>query len=81
MVTKMLVLKQPEGVPPIPTEVLAAHIKHISDGVGKIRSGRLNEKALLLLVSHASGVAQRDVRAVLDSLADLERTYLKPVKK
>ena len=58
-------------------EVLASSIKEIADGVKKLRSGKLNEKCLLLLISNSSGVGKKEVKMVLDALEDLENQYLK----
>lgn len=68
---------------PIPVEVLAQSIKAISDGIKKLRSGPLTDTALILLIQHASPtvgyqkVTIKHVRAVLDGMESLERTYLK----
>lgn len=74
---------------PIPTEVLATSIKSISDGIKKLRAGRLNDKALLLLIQHACPSVKKygpkpgmgEVRAVLEAMENLERTYLKKESK
>lgn len=63
--------------PELATEVIAASLAEISAAITRIRSGRLNEKALLLLISHASGVPQREVRAVLDGIEGMRTYYLK----
>lgn len=73
---------------PVPVEVLAESIKAISDGVKKLRSGPLNDKCLVLLIQHAapslSGYNNRvgacHIRAVLEGIESLEKTYLKPKK-
>lgn len=67
----------------VPTEVLADSIVAISAGIKKLRGGRLNEKALLLLIQHAAPTiaSQRipisEIRHVLDGIEALEKTYLK----
>jgi len=66
-------------------EVLADSIKSMSDGIKKLRAGRLNDKALFLLIQHASTSPYRnglkvsitEIKSVLGGIADLERTYLK----
>lgn len=63
---------------PIPTEVIAQAVADIADGVKKINAGNLNRKGLLILLSHASGVPQRECKKVIDSLGDLGKRYLKP---
>jgi len=69
----------------MPVEVIADHIKAISEGIRKLRSGPLNDKALLLLIQHAAPSVTRsnsklpmsDIRAVLDGIESLEATYLR----
>lgn len=63
----------------VPTEVLAESIVAISQGVKKLRAGRLNETALVLLLQHAcKGVVSRNhIKCVLDALQDLERLYVR----
>jgi hypothetical protein len=78
--TTKLAVKQPE--PPkeeIAAEVIADAIVAISDGIAKLRQGRLNDKALLLLVQHAAPeqVSQRDIKNVLAGIQSLKTTYLK----
>ncbi len=84
---KVAIKQDPEKE--VPTEVLAAAIVAISAGVRKLREGRLNDKALCMLIAHAapgvgpngySKLSQKEVRAVLDGIDALEKTYLKPKK-
>lgn len=60
-----------------PDETIADAVKNVSEGTKKLLNGRLNKRALLLLLSHASGVSQRQVESVLDAMAGLEKRYLK----
>lgn len=90
---KHVVLKQPEKPEEhVPIEVIADSIVAISEGIKKLRAGRLNDKALILLiVNSAPGyggkytqkkhVSAWQVKAVLDGLEGLEREYLKPRAK
>jgi hypothetical protein len=61
----------------IATEVIAESIVAISDGIKKLRAGRLNDRALVLLLHDVTGVARRDIKVVLDGLQSLESTYIK----
>jgi len=63
----------------VPAEVLADAIVAISQGVRKLRAGRLNDRALVLLIQHAapSPINQRDVKSVLGAIDDLERQYIR----
>lgn len=87
---KIVVTQDPSE--PMPTEVLAQCIESISQGIRKLRSGRLNDKALILLITNAApsygghysskkNVAAVHVRAVLSGIEQLEAEYLKPKKK
>lgn len=90
MTKKIIVKQNPEAE--VPTEVLAADIQAISQGIRKLRSGRLNERALLLLIQEAapttggkynrSRVGIPAIRAVLDGIEGLEAAFLrKPTKQ
>lgn len=71
----------------VPTEVLADAVVAISQGIKKLRSGRLNDRALVLLITDAApttkkgyqriSVRPRDVRAVLDGIESLEAAFIR----
>lgn len=61
----------------IPTEIIAQDIAAIAAAMKNINKGRLNTKGLLVILSHASGLAQKEVKVVLEAMRDLEKTYLK----
>lgn len=81
-----------QGEKEVPADVLADAILVIAAGVQKLRAGKLNDKALVLLIQHAAPaigskyqqrrVGAAEVRAVLDGMEGLEAAYLKkrPVK-
>jgi hypothetical protein len=62
---------------PVATEILAENIVALADGVRKLRSGRLNDKAIVLLLHHSCGVKMTDIKAVFHGIETLEATYLK----
>lgn len=75
---------------PIAVEVIADCIVAIADGVKKLRAGKLNDKALYLLIQHACPVMGRfpakkpgmaEVKAVIEGMESLKRVYLKAEKK
>lgn len=77
-------VKVVQGEEPMPVEILAEHIKAISEGVKKLVNGPLNEKAIVLLIQnaapslqHGQKISATEVRAVLAGLESLERTYLR----
>jgi hypothetical protein len=67
----------------IPTEILADAIISISQGIKKLRSGRLNNTCLIILIQNAAPtfqgrpVAQRDIKAVLEGIDNLGKTYIR----
>lgn len=63
----------------VPTEVIAQSIADIADGMRKLRAGRLNDRALVLLIQQASvgKPSLATIQAVLDGIENLERTYLR----
>lgn len=82
----MVKVKQNEEAP-VAAEILADSIVAISEGIKKLRSGRLNDRALFLLIQsaapsyHANGrtvnVTIADIKAVFAGIEDLERSFLK----
>jgi hypothetical protein len=58
-------------------DVLATEIVKISEGIKKIKAGRLNDKAIVLLIHKASGVNSESVRSVLNGMESLEKEFLK----
>lgn len=63
----------------IATEVIASAIVAISDGIKKLRSGRLNDRALFILIQNASPdqISQRDIKAVLSGIENLRSAYIR----
>lgn len=59
----------------VPREVLAQSIVKISEAATALRKSGLNRKAVIVLVAHSSGVPQREIKAVLDSLETLKQDY------
>jgi hypothetical protein len=78
-------VKVVQGEKEVPTEVLADAIVSIAGGIKSLRSGRLNDDALFLLIQHAAPtvrgrprpIGKREIKAVLDGIAALEKTYLR----
>lgn len=69
-----------------PIEVMEKSIIAILEGIKKLRSTRLNDKALFILIAHASPsygpypktkICVRDVQMVIDGIESLEETFLK----
>lgn len=62
---------------PMPTEVLAGHIRDLSASAKRLLNSGLNRRALLILLRDSSGVPMSSIDAVLDALPELERNYTK----
>lgn len=84
--TKKAVTIKNDGETPIPTEVIAESIVAISQGIKKLRSGRLNDRCLFLLIQHAAPsmagyppkrVGMNDVKAVIEGIEALEKTFIR----
>ena len=64
---------------PLAHEIIAQGIIDISKSFRAIQDGRLNNRAIALLVHAASsGVSMTDVKAVLAGLDRLEAEFIKP---
>ena len=71
----------------VPVEVLAKEIQAISEGIKVLRKGRLNDRALILLIQNASPAnfgkygtskpSATDVRGVIQGIESLASAYLK----
>lgn len=77
-------LKVIQDSDPMPIEIMAEHIRAISEGIKKLRSGPLTEKALILLIQHATPylytggrVNVSHIKVVLEGIESLEKKYLK----
>lgn len=71
---------QKEGVEEVPATIIAQSIAKIADATKALYNAGLNEKAILLLISSASGVSKTDVKFVLSAMYHLKATYLTPKK-
>lgn len=75
----------------ITVEVMAQSIKAISEGVKKLKSTRLNDKALYLLIQHAAPnvggrfgdakIGMTEIKGVIEGIENLEATFLKKESK
>ena len=82
---KLVVKQVPESE--VPTEVLADSIVAIAAGIKKLRTGRLNDRALYLLIQNAAPnvggkyrsapLSIKSIEAVFEGIAALESTYLR----
>lgn len=79
---KPVAVKQVEGAE-VATEVIAQAVVDIADGIKRLKSGRLTDRAIEILVLNASPgkVTITQVRQVLAGLERLQREFVKPEKK
>ena len=87
MEMKKVTIKQvPEAE--VPIEILADSIVAIAAGIRKLRTGRLNDRALFLLIQNAAPTMKakfrspqklsvKDIQAVFDGIDSLEREYIR----
>lgn len=74
-------LVQDQNKPEIPAEIIAQSIEEVAKGMRKLSSGRLNARALQLLIRDASGVGLEEISKVLLAVENLDRRYLKKIIK
>ena len=75
---KLEVIKDPENV--VTIKIFEQAIVDISKAMKAMRSGRLGDRAIVLLIQDAVGVnaiTKVEIRSVLDAIRDLEKLYLK----
>lgn len=59
-------------------EQIAKNIEDLARGVRAVLAGRLNERAIILLIASAAGkMPQEDVKKVVDAIASLDKKFLK----
>jgi len=63
--------------PQQPVDEIAAQIEALSSGMEKLLSGRLNKKAILVLLRETSGLGMRDIEKVLEAARSLRTHFLK----
>lgn len=66
-----------DAADPQPTAIMERAIVDVAEGARKMLGGRLNQRAIAVLLKDATGVPMETINRVLDSAARLDRTYLK----
>ncbi len=61
---------------PVSKEVLAKAIVDLSSAAKRLASSGLNRKAVVILLNAQTGITQRDINLILDSMESLQTTYL-----
>jgi len=70
---KVIVRQDPEK--PVEKNILAQAIVDISDALKRLTASGVTRDAVVVLVKDRVGMNKGDIRAVLDSLRDLERDF------
>lgn len=59
-------------------KAIADGVVHVSRAIKQMEEGALNEKAILVLLAHSTGLSQKSIKDVLKGLSQLEEMYVKP---
>lgn len=72
-------MKTPAHIRPetVPFDEIAEAILEVSKLGTRIKQSKLKEKAILVLLSNATGLSQTIIKQVLDELPLLQKNYLK----
>lgn len=62
-------------------EVLATAIRDLAAAMRRIEAGPLKREAIVVLISHRSGIGKRDIEVILNNLRDLDHDWLKEQEK
>ncbi len=62
---------------PEPVEIIAKSIIELSEACEKINSGKLNRRAISVLLQDATGLPLKTINLVLNTLPELKNLYLK----
>lgn len=69
----------------VATEVIATHIVAIAEGITRLRSGRLTDRALFLLIQAAAPnyrkpLSLKEIKSVFDGIDALKSEFIKKPK-
>lgn len=62
-------------------EIFIGTIEKISESIKKFRSTRATDRLVVALIADQTRMTKKEIQKVIDSLADLEKNYLKPKKE
>lgn len=63
--------------PPVPAQVIVDSIVEIAKAMKTLNDTRLKKRTIITLIHSSTGVTRRDIEAVLESLDQLEKEWLK----
>jgi hypothetical protein len=67
----------------VPAQIIASSIVAIAEGIRRLRTTRLSDRALLVLIQDAAPekIGLDKIRLVLDTIGQLDRKYVKPATR
>ncbi|HEY4356016.1 MAG TPA: hypothetical protein VGN16_09735 [Acidobacteriaceae bacterium] len=74
---RITILPKP-GSDPAPVELIESAIIDLAAGMKKLTATRLKRETIVVLLHEASNVGKPAIRAILNSMDQLEATFLKP---
>lgn len=77
----MAIIVKRDEQDPESVELIAKSIIRIAEGFQEIEKSQLNRRALVVLLKDLTGLSNRDINLVLNSLAELKSNFIKEPKK
>jgi len=75
---KIVNIVQKDPANPVAANVIADSIVEIAKAMKTLNDSRLKRRAIIILLHNSTGgIPRRDIESVLDSLAQLEKEWLK----
>lgn len=76
---KIKIVQSPPPFEQVPTEILADAIVSMSEGIAKLRSGKLTDRALFLLIQNAAPtkLSLENIKSVLNAIEDLRTCFIR----
>lgn len=65
----------------VPLVWIAEHVEKISTVMQSLQQTRVTDKLIIALVHDQTKIGKTEIEAVLKSLSNLDKTYLKPKKE
>lgn len=74
---KVQVIQSDKKEEQVPLHILAIEFKKLCKAGEELAASRLKQKTVLILLSHMTGLPQRDIKTVLEALPQIEKEFLK----
>lgn len=66
---------------PEPLELVASHIEKLSEGIKKLRAGRVSERVIILLLADITKLPHGEIKRCLDGAEMLASYFIKKTPK